>query len=33
MGFNAAAAVSAFIGFMRLYHHRLVFRGALDEKA
>jgi hypothetical protein len=33
MGFNALAAVGAFVGFMRLYRHRLLSRVALDEKA
>lgn len=33
MGFNTAAAVAAFVGFLRLYRHRLLSRGALDEKA
>jgi hypothetical protein len=33
MGFNALAAVSAFVGFLRFYRHRLVSRGVLDEKA
>jgi hypothetical protein len=33
MGFNTAAAVGAFVGFLRLYRHRLLSRGALDEKA
>jgi hypothetical protein len=33
MGFNAAAAVGAFVGFMRLYRHRLLSRGAPDGKA
>jgi hypothetical protein len=33
MGFNTAAAVAAFVGFLRLYRHRLLSRGGLDEKA
>ena len=33
MGFNALAAVSAFVGFMRLYRHRLLSRFATGEKA
>jgi hypothetical protein len=33
MGFNTAAAVAAFVGFLRLYRHRLLSRGALNEKA
>jgi hypothetical protein len=32
MGFNALAAVSAFVGFLRIYRHRLISRGVLDEK-
>jgi len=32
MGFNALAAVSAFVGFMRLYRHRLLSRFAPSEK-
>jgi hypothetical protein len=33
MGFNALAAVSAFVGFLRFYRRRLVSRGVPDEKA
>jgi hypothetical protein len=33
MGFNALAAVSAFVGFMRLYRHRLLSRFAPGEKS
>ena len=33
MGFNALAAVSAFVGFMRLYRYRLLSQFALGEKA
>lgn len=33
MGFNALAAASAFVGFMKLYRHVLVSRGALDGGA
>jgi len=33
MGFNALAAVSAFVGFVRLYRYRLLSRLALGEKA
>ena len=32
MGFNAAAAVGAFVGFLRLYRHRLLSRDAPDGK-
>ncbi len=32
LGFNALAAVSAFVGFLRIYRHRLVSRDVLDEK-
>jgi hypothetical protein len=32
MGFNAAAAVGAFVGFLRLYRHRLLSRDASDGK-
>jgi hypothetical protein len=32
LGFNALAAVSAFVGFLRIYRHRLLSRGVLDEK-
>jgi hypothetical protein len=32
MGFNAAAAVGAFMGFLRLYRHRLLSRDAPDGK-
>ena len=31
MGFNAAAAVGAFVGFMRLYRHGLLSRFAPHE--
>jgi len=33
LGFNALAAVSAFVGFLRFYRHRLLSRCALGEKA
>jgi hypothetical protein len=33
MGFNALAAVSAFVGFLRFYRHRLLSQCALSEKA
>jgi hypothetical protein len=33
MGFNAAAAVGAFVGVMRLYRHKLLSRGTPDGKA
>jgi hypothetical protein len=33
MGFNAAAAVSAFVGFLKLYRHRLLSRYSLDGGA
>lgn len=33
LGFNAAAAVAAFVGFTRLYRHRLLARGTLDAEA
>ncbi len=33
MGFNALAAVFAFVGFLRLYRHRLLSRVAEGEKA
>jgi hypothetical protein len=32
LGFNALAAASAFVGFLRIYRHRLLSRGVLDEK-
>ena len=32
MGFNALAAVSAFVGFLRLYRHRLLSRSTPDGK-
>ena len=33
MGFNALAAVGAFVGFLGFYRHRLLSRGAPGEKA
>jgi hypothetical protein len=33
MGFNAAAAVAAFVGFLRLYRNRLLSRHSLDGEA
>ena len=33
MGFNAAAAVGAFVGFLKLYRHRLLSRYSLDGGA
>lgn len=33
MGFNAAAAVGAFVGFLRLYRHRLLSRYSTDGEA
>jgi hypothetical protein len=33
MGFNAAAAVGAFVGFLKLYRHRLLSRHSLDGGA
>jgi hypothetical protein len=32
LGFNALAAVSAFVGFLRFYRHRLVSQDAPDQK-
>ncbi len=32
MGFNALAAVGAFVGFLRFYRHRILFRGTPDGK-
>ena len=33
IGFNALAAVSAFVGFLRFYRHRLLYRDPLPDKA
>jgi hypothetical protein len=33
MGFNALAAVAAFVGFLRLYRHRILSRYSLDGEA
>lgn len=33
MGFNALAAIGAFVGFVRLYRHRLLSRYSLDGEA
>lgn len=33
MGFNALAAVGAFVGFLNLYRHRLMSRYSLDGGA
>jgi hypothetical protein len=33
MGFNSLAAVSAFVGFVKLYRHRILSRAALPEPA
>ena len=33
MGFNALAAVGAFVGFLKLYRHRLLSRYSLDGEA